>query len=223
VAITDPGSQLEGVAARDGFRRVLSGVPGIGGRFSALSAFGLAPAALVGIDVARLLERAARMVARCGADRPIAENPGALLGLVLGEAARAGRDKPTLVAPPGLAAMGAWLEQLIAESTGKHGQAILPIDREPLASPDRYGDDRLFVQLRLKGEPDEEQDRAVGILERAGQPVVRVDVADRDDIGAEFFRWEMATAVAGARLRLNPFDQPDVEAAKEVTRRLATE
>lgn len=223
VAITDPGSQLELLAGRDGFRRVLSGVPAIGGRFSALSAFGLVPAALAGIDIARLLDRAAAMMTRCGADRTVADNPGAVLGLVLGESARLGRDKPTLVASPGVAALGAWLEQLIAESTGKHGQAILPIDGERLAPPDRYGDDRLFIHLRLKTDRDDEQDRLVGDLERAGQPLVRLEVTDRDEIGAEFFRWEMATAVAGACLQLNPFDQPDVESAKEVTRRLAAD
>ncbi len=223
IAITDPGSQLAQVAAREGFRATLAGMPSIGGRFSALSAFGLVPAALVGVEVARLLERAAEMSLRCRIDRPVSDNPGAVLGLLLGEAALAGRDKLTLVVAPGLASFGAWLEQLIAESTGKEGRAIVPVDGESPAAPDRYGTDRVFVQLRLNSALDADLDRAVEALGRAGHPVVRIDIADRGAVGAEFFRWEMATAVAGAVLRVNPFDQPDVEAAKQITRQLAAD
>jgi transaldolase/glucose-6-phosphate isomerase len=223
MAITDPGSQLEDMARWDGFRRIVSGVPSIGGRFSALSAFGMTPAALAGIDVTELLRRAAIMAGRCGPDQPVSENPGAVLGTILGEAARAGRDKPTVIASQGIEGLGAWLEQLLAESTGKNGKAIIPIDGESPAPPGYYRDDRCFVQLRLQSSLDREQDRAVDALERAGEPVIRIDVADRYELGAEFFRWEMATAVAGVILGVNPFDQPDVEAAKEITRRLAAE
>ncbi|HEY7443863.1 MAG TPA: bifunctional transaldolase/phosoglucose isomerase [Vicinamibacterales bacterium] len=223
VAITDSGSQLEDTARRDHFRRIIPGVPRIGGRFSALSAFGMTPAALAGIDVAELLRRAAIMAGRCGPNQPVSDNPGTVLGTILGEAARAGRDKPTIIAAPGIEGLGAWLEQLLAESTGKNGKALIPIDGESPAPPGYYRDDRCFVQLRLLSSPDREQDRAVDALERAGEPVVRIDVTDRYELGAEFFRWEMATAVAGAILGVNPFDQPDVETAKEITRRLAAE
>lgn len=223
IAITDPGSQLEETARRDGFRQIVSGVPSIGGRFSALSAFGMTPAALAGIDVTELLQRAAIMAGRCGPNQPVSENPGAVLGVILGEAARMGRDKPTVIAPAAIEGLGAWLEQLLAESTGKNGKALIPIDGEVPAPPGYYRDDRCFVQLRLLTSPEREQDRAVDALEQAGHPVVRIDVADRYELGAEFFRWEMATAVAGAILGVNPFDQPDVEAAKEITRRLAAE
>ncbi len=223
MAVTDPGSQLEHTARRDQFRQIVSGVPSIGGRFSALSAFGMTPAALAGIDVAELLRCAAIMVGRCGPDQPVSENPGAVLGIILGEAARIGRDKPTVIASPGIEALGAWLEQLLAESTGKNGKALIPVDGEFPAPPGYYGDDRCFVQLRLLTSPNREQDRAVDAFERDGQPVIRIDVADRYELGAEFFRWEMATAVAGVTLGVNPFDQPDVEAAKEITRRLAAE
>ena len=221
VAITDRGSQLEQVAVRDRFRRVLAGDPAIGGRFSALSSFGMGPASIAGVDTRRLLRGAAEMVQRCGPDQPVRENPGAVLGTILGEAARDGRDKATLFVSPDIAALGAWLEQLLAESTGKNGNAIIPIVGESPAPVESYGADRVFVYVRLRLAPDAAQDRAVDALEGAGQPVVRVDVADRYELGAEFFRWELATAVAAAILQVNPFDQPDVESAKEVTRRLA--
>jgi transaldolase/glucose-6-phosphate isomerase len=223
VAITDPGSQLEQSARRDGFRQIVSGVPSIGGRFSALSAFGMTPAALAGIDVRELLRRAAVMVGRCGPNQSLSDNPGAVLGVILGEAARMGRDKPTVIASPGIEGLGAWLEQLLAESTGKNGKALIPIDGELPAPAGFYRDDRCFVQLRLLTSPDREQDRAVDALEHAGQPVIRIEVTDRYELGAEFFRWEMATAVAGVILGVNPFDQPDVEAAKQITRQLAAE
>jgi transaldolase / glucose-6-phosphate isomerase len=220
IAITDPGSRMAQVAAADGFRRVLSGVPSIGGRYSALSDFGMAPAAIMGLDVARFLGHAVAMAERCGASTPPAENPGVLLGIILGVLARHGRDKVTLVASPGIVALGVWLEQLLAESTGKAGTGLIPVDREPLGAPEMYGGDRQFAYLRLSSAPDRAQDDAMGALERSGQPVVRIDVPDAYHLGAEFFRWEVATAVAGAIIGVNPFDQPDVEASKVATRAL---
>ena len=160
------------------------------------------------------------MVRSCGADVPPADNPGVVLGTVLGVLGRSGRDKVTIVASPGIADFGAWLEQLLAELTGKQGKGLIPVDAEPLGAPDVYGTDRLFVYLRLSGEADTKQDDAVAALERAGQPVVRIAVTDRYHIGQEFFRWEFATAVAGSILGINPFDQPDVEASKVKTREL---
>ena len=220
VAITDPGSSLERAAADEGFLRTFAGVPEIGGRFSALSNFGLVPAALMGLDVRRIVERAGRMAAACGTDRAAADNPGVALGLALGVAARAGRDKLTIVASPGLRDLGAWLEQLIAESTGKEGRAIIPVDGERLAAPEVYGDDRIFAYLRLVSGADPATDEAVAALARAGQPVVRIALDHAYDVAAEFFRWEIATAVAGSILGINPFNQPDVEASKVATRRL---
>ena len=218
VAITDPGSKLEKVARADGFRHVLHGLPSIGGRYSALSDFGMVPAALMGLDVGRLLESARGMARACAA--PARDNPGAALGAILGVLASRGRDKVTLVASPGIHDLGAWLEQLLAESTGKAGKGLIPVDREPLGAPELYGRDRLFAYLRLHSAPDAGQDRAVERLQAAGHPVVRIDVPGPYEIAAEFFRWELATAVAGAILGINPFDQPDVEASKIATRRL---
>ena len=223
VAITDPGSQMQRVAEADGFRRVFFGLPSIGGRYSALSDFGMVPAAVMGLDVARLLGRAAEMTRACAASVPVEENPGAVLGIVMGVLAKNGRDKATLVASPAIHALGAWLEQLLAESTGKEGTGLIPVDREPLGAPEVYGVDRFFVYLRLTSAPDAEQDLRVEALERAGQPLVRITVDDPYDLGAEFFRWEFATAVAGAILHIHPFDQPDVEASKLATRRLTDE
>ncbi len=220
VAVTDPGSSLERAARRDGFWQVFPGVPEIGGRFSALSNFGLVPAAVMGLDVPRLLRHADGMARACGPDVPVAQNPGVRLGLALGAACLAGRDKLTLVTSPAMASLGAWLEQLVAESTGKLGRAILPVDGERLAAPDAYGADRVFVYTRFSPRPDEAQDAATNGLERAGHPVLRIPVGDLYDLSAEFFRWEIATAVAGAVLGINPFDQPDVEASKVVARRL---
>lgn len=219
VAITDPGSQLEQVAQRDGFRAIIAGEPTVGGRFSVLSAFGTVPAALIGVDVARLLEEAARMAQECRRADLLA-NPGVALGIVLGEAALAGRDKLTIVASPAIAPIGAWLEQLVAESTGKNGTAIIPVDLEPPAEVETYGQDRLFAYLRLASDASDEQDAWVESLNHAGHPVVRIDVRDVYALGQEFFRWEFATAVAGAVLGINPFDQPDVEASKVKTRAL---
>ena len=222
VAITDPGSKLEQAARADGFRHVLFGLPSIGGRYSALSDFGMGPAAIMGLDVPRLLGAAHEMARACRASAA-EDNPGAALGAILGVLGNHGRDKVTLVASSGIHDLGAWLEQLLAESTGKRGKGLIPVDREPLGPPERYGQDRLFVYLRLRTAPDTAQDRAVAGLESAGQPVVRIDVPDPYQIAAEFFRWEFATAVAGAILGIDPFDQPDVEASKVVTRRLTDE
>jgi transaldolase/glucose-6-phosphate isomerase len=221
LAITDPGSKLQQVAERDGFRRVFLGWPSIGGRYSVLSDFGLVPAALLGLDVAKLLDRTEEMVCACMPSVPVADNPGLVLGTVLGLAAQEfGHDKLTIVASPGISGLGAWLEQLVAESTGKDGKGLIPVDREPLGKPDVYGRDRLFVYLRLSSAPDAPQDVAMDELERAGHPLVRVVVDDPYDLGEEFFRWEFATAVAGAILGIHPFDQPDVEASKIATRKL---
>ncbi len=223
IAITDPGSKLQHVAEAEGFRRVFFGWPDIGGRYSVLSDFGLVPAALMGVDVPRLLERAEQMVYACMPSVPIEENAGVVPGVILGVSAWFGRDKLTIVCSPGLAALGAWLEQLVAESTGKEGEGILPIAGEVLGRPDAYGNDRLFLYLRLATAPDAAQDEAVDALERAGHAVVRVGVDDVYAVGAELFRWEIATAVAGAILGVHPFDQPDVEASKVLTRKLLGE
>jgi transaldolase / glucose-6-phosphate isomerase len=223
VAVTDPGSRIQAVAERDGFRHVFPGVPSIGGRYSALSNFGLVPSAIMGLDVSRLLERAETMMEACRPCVPVAENPGVRLGIALGEAARHGRDKVTFVASPRLRPLGAWVEQLLAESTGKAGRGLIPVDGETTGSPSVYGDDRMFVHVRLDGDADAGQEAALAALERAGHPVVRIPVADPYDLGQEFFRWEMATAVAGSILGVNPFDQPDVEASKVATRRLTAE
>ncbi len=220
VAITDPGSQLDQLARAERFRHVFHGIPSIGGRFSALSNFGLAPAAALGLDVERLAGRARTMRAACEPGVPLGENPGATLGLLLAAAAAAGRDKVTFVISPAYGPLGAWLEQLLAESTGKDGVALIPVDGEDVGTPDVYGADRLFVYVRDQIAPDVEQDAAVVRLEDSGQPVIRLTLRDAYDLGAEFYRWEFATAVAGAAMGINPFDQPDVEASKVETRRL---
>ena len=223
IAITDPGSPLQRIAERDGFRGVFFGLPSVGGRYSALSDFGMVPAAAQGVDLARFLERADRMARACAAGVPPAENPGVVLGAVLGVLGRAGRDKVTLVTSPGIGDFGAWLEQLLAESTGKNGTGLIPVDREPLGPPEVYGGDRLFVYVRLETAPDAAQDARLEAIGDAGQPVVRIPLADPYDLGGEFFRWEIATAVAGSILGINPFDQPDVEAGKIAARRLTAE
>ena len=221
IAITDPGSRMEHVAQADGFRRVFFGWPDIGGRYSVLSDFGLVPAAIMGMDVEKFLSRAERMVCACMPTVPVEENPGVLLGSILGVAAtRFGRDKVTVVCSPGIGTLGIWLEQLIAESTGKEGKGLLPIAGEAVGPPDIYGVDRMFVYLRLQSAADPGQDSAIDALQRAGHPVVRIGLADQYDLGQEFFRWEIATAVAGSILGIHPFDQPDVEASKIATRRL---
>ena len=220
VAITDPGTALGKMAEREGFRQVFHGDPQIGGRYSVLSNFGMVPLAAMGLDVERFLIDALSMAKACGPDVPPAENPGVLLGLALGALARRGRDKVTFIASPPIASFGAWAEQLLAESTGKNGKGLVPVDAEPTGSPAAYGLDRVFIYVRHAEEPDAAQDAAVAALEAAGQPVVRIAIADARLLGQEFFRFEVATAVAGAVLGLNPFDQPDVEASKIATREL---
>jgi transaldolase/glucose-6-phosphate isomerase len=222
IAITDPGSALERIAKDDHFRAVYHGVPGIGGRYSVLSDFGMVPAAAMGLDVSEFLKISQMMVHSCAASVPPADNPGVLLGTIVGVLARAGRDKVTIVASPGIADFGAWLEQLIAESTGKQGKGLIPVDAEPIGAPIVYGSDRLFAYIRLDDGADAVQDRAIDALQSAGQPVVRIALKDRHRLGQEFFRWEIATAVAGAIIGVNPFDQPDVEASKIKTRELTT-
>jgi transaldolase/glucose-6-phosphate isomerase len=223
LAITDPGSQMQKVAEAAKFRKIFFGVPSIGGRYSALSDFGMIPAAVMGIDAAKFLDQADSMALACSSCLPAEKNPGVLLGLLLGTLARAGRDKVTLVSSPGINDLGAWLEQLIAESTGKNGKGLIPVDREPLGKPEVYGQDRVFIYERLDSAPDATQDRALDALSAAGHPVIRIAVADVYDLGQEFFRWEIATAVAGSILGINAFNQPDVEASKIATRKLTEE
>ncbi len=223
VAITDPGSKMEQVAQNDHFWHVFHGLSSIGGRYSALSNFGLVPAAIMGLDLKRFLDRTEEMVHACGPTVPVDQNPGGVLGAVLGTLGNNGRDKVTIVASPGISDVGAWLEQLLAESTGKKGKGLVPVDREKLGPPQVYGNDRIFAYLRLQTAPDPEQDSQIEALAKAGHPVVRIDINNIYDIGQEFFRWEIATAVAGSILGINPFDQPDVEASKIVTRELTAQ
>jgi len=220
VAVTDPGSKMQHVAEADGFRRVFMGDPSIGGRYSVLSNFGMIPAAAMGLDLKAFLHSAALMLRSCAAGTPPDENPGARLGAILGTAAKAGRDKVTIIASPGVYDMGAWLEQLLAESTGKQGHGIVPVDDEPLGKPDVYGQDRVFAYLRLTSAPDAAQDAAVTALEQAGQPVVRLSLSNPMQVAQQFFLWEFATAVAGAVIGINAFNQPDVEASKIETKKL---
>jgi transaldolase/glucose-6-phosphate isomerase len=223
IAITDPGSKLQQVAEGDGFRNIFFGLPSIGGRYSALSNFGIVPAAIMGVDVAKFLDYAEEMVHSCAATVPAPDNPGVVLGTILGVLANQGRDKVTLITSPGISDLGAWLEQLLAESTGKDGKGLIPIDQEPLGNPEVYGSDRLFVYVRLESAPDPNQDAAVDALEQAGQPIVRILIQDPYQLGQEFFRWEIATAVAGSIIGINAFNQPDVEASKIATRQLTSE
>jgi len=223
IAITDPGSKMQHVAENDKFRHIFGGIPSIGGRYSALSNFGMVPAAVMGVDVLKLLSRTEEMVHACGATVTAAENPGVVLGAVLGTLANNGKDKATIITSPGISDLGAWLEQLLAESTGKIGKGIIPVDRERLSQPENYGDDRVFIYLRLESAPNKTQDAAVEALEKAGQPVVRIAVQDIYALGEEFFRWEIATAVAGSVIGINAFNQPDVEASKIETRKLTSE
>jgi transaldolase/glucose-6-phosphate isomerase len=218
IAITDPGSRLREAAEQDHFRKIFLGEPSVGGRYSALSDFGLAPACAMGIDVGRFLTCAADMASACRL--PPKDNPGVILGVVLGEAHRQGRDKLTIIASHGVYDFGAWLEQLVAESTGKNGEALIPVDRESLGLLNVFGDDRLFVYLRLKSAPDKSQDDFMDAIAGAGHPVVRITLTDVYHLAQEFFRWEIATAVAGAIIGINPFNQPDVEASKIATRSL---
>jgi len=223
IAITDPGSKMQQVAESDHFLHIFFGRPSIGGRYSALSNFGMVPAAVMVIDTKKFLSRAAEMVRASGPEVPIEENTGVVLGIILGSAANAGRDKVTLIASPGISDLGAWLEQLLAESTGKIGKGLIPVDREALGPPEEYGNDRVFVYVRLETGINADQEAKVAAIEKAGQPVVRITMADTYDLGAEFFRWEIATAVAGAIIGINAFNQPDVEASKLATRALTSE
>lgn len=216
IAITDPGSKLEAAAIELNFRQVVHGKPDVGGRFSALSPFGLAPAAMMGLDIERFLAGARDMSDACRRSSP-ADNPGLLLGAILGICHGAGRDKLTILTSSEIYDLGAWLEQLIAESTGKNGVAIIPVDREPKQPAVSYGNDRVFVCIKLNRA---EMDCDLAELHACGHPVIEIALNDINDIGGEFFRWEFATAVAGSIMGINPFDQPDVEAAKIETRRL---
>ena len=219
-AITDSGTPLAGLAEREGFREVFLNAEDIGGRYSVLTHFGLVPAALVGIDLDELLSRAGTMAERCRVSDP-PQNPGAALGAAMGAHALAGRDKLTLVTSPDIGSFGLWAEQLVAESTGKEGVGIVPVCGEPLRPPDSYGDDRLFVYMRLDGDANDATDAFVDAVESAGHPVVRIELADTYDVGAELFRWQLATAVAGSMLGVNPFDQPDVGGTQGAHRRPA--
>jgi transaldolase/glucose-6-phosphate isomerase len=223
IAITDPGSKMEQVAKDGGFRHIFPGVPSIGGRYSALSHFGTVPGAIMGLDLSKFLKITQKMVKACGPASAPEKNPGVILGTILGVAANHGRDKITVFTSPGISDLGAWLEQLIAESTGKVGKGIIPVDREKIGKPAVYGNDRVFAYLRLARENNRAMDAAVTALEKAGHPVVRIVLGAKFDLGQEFFRWEIATATAGSIIGINTFNQPDVEASKIETRKLTSE
>jgi transaldolase/glucose-6-phosphate isomerase len=220
IAITDPGSPLEDLARRQRYRSVFSGVPSIGGRYSALSDFGIVPAAASGIDVKALLASARAMAQACAPETPAGDNPGLVLGTVIGTCVNAGRNKLTFITSPGVARLGAWSEQLLAESTGKQGRGVIPVAGEPTGTPEVYGTDRLIAYIRLTSDADDDQDPKVRALEKAGQPVVRIELSDPHELGGEFFRWEFATAVAGSLIGIDPFDQPNVEEAKVLAREI---
>jgi transaldolase/glucose-6-phosphate isomerase len=223
IAVTDPGSKMQQAAEADKFWKIFAGVPSIGGRYSALSNFGMVPAAAMGLDLGKFLKSTLEMTKACGPTSAADKNPGVLLGTILGVAANHGRDKITIVTSPGIFDLGAWLEQLIAESTGKIGKGIIPVDREKLAKPAAYGNDRVFAYLTLAGKTNKAQDAAVAALEKAGQPVIRITLPNTYTLGQEFFRWEVATAVAGSIIGINAFNQPDVEASKIETKKLTSE
>jgi len=218
LAITDPGSPLGELATKNGYRKVFENPADIGGRFSAISFFGLVPAALIGIDVEAFAARASKMAAACGESVPAGENPAAVLGAALGALAKLGRDKMTLVPSPKLSSLGSWVEQLVAESTGKDGKGVVPVDLEPLGAPESYGSDRVFVHVRHAGSQAETE--LVDQLAAAGHPVITLNVPSLLDLGGELFRWEYATAIAGAILDVNPFDEPNVTEAKQATKTL---
>ncbi len=218
VAITDPNTPLSREARERGFRRTFLAPPEVGGRYSALSVFGLAPAALIGSDIEGLVRWGQMMADACAASVPAHENPGLALGAALGELALAGRDKLTIFASPSLASLPAWIEQLVAESTGKGGRGIVPVCDEPAAGPTAYATDRVFAYIRLVDDAVGDLDARVDALEAAGHPVIHMWVPQRSALGGEFFRWEVATAAAGAVLGINPFDQPDVQLAKDLAR-----
>jgi len=223
VTVTDPSSKMQQVAEGDKFWKIFAGVPSIGGRYSALSNFGMVPAAAMGLDAGKFIKSTQEMVKACGAESTADKNPGVLLGAIMGTAANHGRDKITIITSPGIFDLGAWLEQLIAESTGKIGKGIIPVDREKLAKPEAYGNDRVFAYLMLAGKTNKVQEAAVAALEKAGQPVIRITLPNTYTLGQEFFRWEIATAVAGSIIGINAFNQPDVEASKVETRKLTSE
>src|ERR1043166_4421440 len=214
---------MQQVAEAEKFWKIFPGDPSIGGRYSALSNFGMVPAAAMGLNLAKFLKSTAEMVKACGADSSADVNPGVLLGTILGVAANHRRDKITIITSPGISDLGAWLEQLIAESTGKVGKGIIPVDRERPGKPHVYGNDRIFAYLRLADKPDSAQDAAVAAIEKAGHPVIRITLPNTYALGQEFFRWEIATAVAGSIIGINAFNQPDVEASKVETRKLTSE
>ena len=220
VAITDPGTSLERLANERGFRKVFLNPPDIGGRYSVLSNFGMAPAALAGMDVEKLLESAVKTAAVCGPDVPLEDNPAAWLGAAMGALALGGRDKITLEPSTGIESIGLWIEQLAAESTGKEGKGIIPVAGEPLLGPEACGGDRLFVHLRLASDDNHDTDMALKALESAGHPVLRLELNDVHDFGGQFYLWETAVAIAGSILKINPFDQPDVQSAKDMTDRI---
>ena len=217
--ITDPGKSFEAIPHHDEFREVFLNPPDIGGRYSALTYVGLVPGSLIGLDLDALLASALAMHGACHEPDP-ATNPGVSLGIAMGTLAKAGRDKLTFLADDEISSFGAWAEQLIAESTGKQGVGIVPVDLEPLGAADAYGPDRVFVRLSLAGGTDGGRDALADDLEAAGHPVIRIELADPIDLGGEFVRWEVATAIAGAVLGIDPFDQPNVEEAKELTRKV---
>lgn len=223
IAITDPGSSMEKHAKDLKFAHIFYGLPSIGGRFSALSNFGMIPAAVMGINSTKLLEYAQAMVSACSAGNQPAENPGVLLGTILGTLTKQGRDKITIVTSPAVHSLGTWLEQLIAESTGKEGKGLIPIAAEPLEDASIYGTDRLFIYVRLSSNPKAEQDAKIDALEKAGQPVVRINMPDTMHLGAEFFRWEIATATAGSIIGINAFNQPNVQESKDFTKQYIAE
>jgi transaldolase / glucose-6-phosphate isomerase len=223
IAITDPGSSMEKTAQELKFRKTFYGIPEIGGRFSALSNFGMIPSAVMGYDVEKFLRHAEAMEKACGKDFPVKENPGALLGTVMGTLAGKGVDKVTVITSPAIHSLGAWLEQLLAESTGKQGKGLIPVAGEKLEPADKYGKDRLFAYVRLANGADAAQDKAVKALADAGHPVITMEMPSKEDLGAEFFRWEFATAVAGVALGINAFDQPNVQESKDYTKKYLAE
>lgn len=223
VAITDPGTSLEQLAHEHGFRHVFSNPPDIGGRYSALSFFGLVPGALIGVDIEQLLVRAQQMMGACGeGDTEKPHNPGLDLGAILGVLGAQGRNKVTFIISSEISSYGLWVEQLIAESTGKEGRGLLPVAGEQPGTPQDYGDDRLFVYLKALNDINDNStlDKVVQTLQDAGQPVVHLDLQNRYDLGGEFFRWEFATAVAGHFLDINPFNEPNVQESKDNTNRI---
>ena len=219
IAITDQGTSLHKLGESKDFRKVFLNPPDIGGRYSALSLFGLVPAALLGVDINELLNRASQMASLCR-NSQTSENPGVMLGAIMAELALMGRDKMTLVTSPEIQSFGSWIEQLVAESTGKNGRGILPVDLEPLATPNCYSDDRWFVYIRLASSANSDLDAKVKNLINAGFPVVQIELGDKYDLGAEYFRWEIATATSSALLGVNAFDQPNVKESKDITQEL---